>query len=119
MTPDRALPPTWQWASFSDVGTVASNLVDPAAYQELPHIAPNHIESNTGRLLPYATVAQDGVTSPKHLFHRGQLLYSKIRPYLAKVVEAPFSGLCSADMYPIETTLFPRFLLYITVAVSR
>jgi type I restriction enzyme S subunit len=81
-------------------------------HQDFPHIAPNHIEARTGRLLPYATVAEDGVTSPKHLFHRGQILYSKIRPYLAKVVQAPSDGLCSADMYPINTTLVPRFLLY-------
>jgi type I restriction enzyme, S subunit len=110
--PERALPHSWQWSSFRDIATVASNLVNPAAYRDLPHIAPNHIESQTGRLLPHSTVAEDKVTSAKHLFHQGQILYSKIRPYLAKVVEAPSSGLCSADMYPIETMLVPRFLLY-------
>jgi type I restriction enzyme S subunit len=112
VTPERTLPDAWQWASFGDIATVASNLVDPSAYRDFPHIAPNHIESQTGRLLPHATVAEDGVTSPKHLYHRGQILYSKIRPYLAKAVEAPSSGLCSADMYPIETALLPRFLLF-------
>ena len=112
MIPNRALPPSWSWVSFKEVATVASNLVDPVKYQDLPHIAPNHIESRTGRLLPYATVAEDGVTSAKHLFHCGQILYSKIRPYLAKAIEAPFEGLCSADMYPIDTVLVPRFLLY-------
>lgn len=112
MNPDRVLPTSWSWASFREVARVASNLVDPVKHQDLPHIAPNHIESRTGRLLPYTTAAKDGVTSPKHLFHRGQILYSKIRPYLAKAVEAPFDGLCSADMYPIDTALVPRFLLY-------
>ncbi|MEU6367308.1 restriction endonuclease subunit S [Streptomyces sp. NPDC046931] len=89
---------------------MASNLVSPFDYSNLPHIAPNHIESETGRLLPFSTVAEDGVKSPKHLFTSGHILYSKIRPYLAKVVMAKFNGLCSADMYPIATELDPGYL---------
>jgi len=105
-----ALPLNWRWARFDEVARVASNLVDPADYPDSPHIAPNHIESGTGRLLPYASVREDGVTSPKHRFFPGQVLYSKIRPYLAKVVVADFDGLCSADMYPIESEMDSRFL---------
>jgi type I restriction enzyme S subunit len=60
--------------------------------------------------LPYQTVRDDGVTSSKHLFKPGQLLYSKIRPYLAKAVVVDFGGLCSADMYPVDTELDHRYL---------
>jgi len=112
MSAQRELPSSWHWAEFGNIATVASNLVNPSLYPNLPHIAPNHIESQTGRLLPWATVAVDGVTSPKHLFYPGQILYSKIRPYLAKAILAPFTGLCSADMYPLETPLNARYLLY-------
>ncbi|WP_124812101.1 restriction endonuclease subunit S [Micromonospora globispora] len=104
------LPLDWHWSTFSNVARVASDLVDPALYPDAPHIAPNHIESASGRLLPFRTIAADGVTSPKHRFSAGQVLYSKIRPYLAKVIVAGFDGLCSADMYPIATNLDPRFL---------
>lgn len=104
------LPADWRWEEFASVARVASDLVDPASYLSLPHIAPNHIEARTGRLLPYRTIGDDGVTSSKHRFRPGQVLYSKIRPYLAKVVVAEFVGLCSADMYPISTELDPRFL---------
>jgi type I restriction enzyme, S subunit len=108
----RELPAGWRWANFGSVVQVASNLVDPQKYLDLPHIAPNHIESNTGVLLPYTTVAEDGVISAKHLFYPGQILYSKIRPYLAKSVLVNFSGLCSADMYPLETSLNPSYLFH-------
>ncbi|URN15579.1 MULTISPECIES: restriction endonuclease subunit S [Streptomyces] len=104
------LPKGWTWASFGDVAHVASNLVSPLDYPDLPHIAPNHIESETGRLLPFSTVAEDGVKSPKHRFFEGCILYSKIRPYLAKVVVAKFGGLCSADMYPVSTELDHGYL---------
>lgn len=96
------VPPTWRWARFVDVANIASNLVKPAKYKSKPHIAPNYIEKATGRLLPYQTVAEDGVKSAKHRFSAGQILYSKIRPNLSKVITVDFEGLCSADMYPID-----------------
>jgi type I restriction enzyme S subunit len=102
---------TWPRKPFDEVASVDSDLVDPKEFPELPHIAPNHIETRTGRLLPYQTIAADGVTSPKHRFRPGQILYSKIRPYLAKAVLVDFEGLCSADMYPISSELDARFLL--------
>lgn len=104
------LPAGWEWATFGDVAQVASNLVDPADFLDAPHIAPNHIESGTGRLLEFATVRSDGVKSAKHRFFSGQILYSKIRPYLAKAALANFDGLCSADMYPVDTALQPSYL---------
>lgn len=104
------LPSTWRWARFGEIARVASALVDPADHQAALHVAPNHIEAGSGRLLPVSTIAADGVMSANHAFRRGQLLYSKIRPYLAKVVVAEFDGLCSADMYPIETEMDARFL---------
>lgn len=104
------IPDEWLWAEWKSVARVTSNLVDPADHQSLPHIAPNHIESWSGKLLPYRTVAEDEVISSKHLFSPGQILYSKIRPYLAKAVIVDFPGLCSADMYPVETSLEPGYL---------
>ncbi|MFJ2795702.1 MULTISPECIES: restriction endonuclease subunit S [unclassified Streptomyces] len=110
MTGPFEIPDSWDWASFGSVATVVSDLVDPAGYQNSPHLAPNNIEQNTGRLLPYRTIAEDGVASPKNRFIPGQILYSKIRPYLAKAVVAEFGGLCSADMYPIESSIDVRYL---------
>lgn len=105
-----SLPNDWYWSDWKSVARVVSDLVDPQGYGAMPHIAPNHIESKSGRLLEYRTVAEDEVISPKHLFKPGHILYSKIRPYLAKVAMVDFAGLCSADMYPVETELEPRYL---------
>jgi type I restriction enzyme, S subunit len=108
----KELPGGWAWAQFREVALIASDLVNPASWPNARHVAPNHIESGTGRLTGVSTVAADGVTSPKHRFREGQLLYSKIRPYLAKAVVAPYSGLCSADMYPIDSLVDSRYLLH-------
>jgi len=97
---------------FDEVAIIKSNLVDPAEYQDYPHIAPDNIEKKTGILLEYKTIAEDGVKSGKHRFYPGQILYSKIRPNLSKVVIIDFDGLCSADMYPIEAIGDARCLWY-------
>lgn len=54
---------------------------------------------------------EDKVASPNHLFYKGQIIYSKIRPLLRKAVIAPFDGLCSADMYPLNTAINRKYLL--------
>ena len=88
----------WETKRFDEVADIKSNLVEPSNYLEFPHIAPDNIEKRTGILLDYHTIAEDGVKSGKHRFYAGQILYSKIRPYLSKVVMVDFDGLCSADM---------------------
>ena len=102
----------WETKRFDEVADIKSNLVEPSNYLEFPHIAPDNIEKRTGILRDYHTIAEDGVKSGKHIFYAGQILYSKIRPYLSKVVMVDFDGLCSADMYPIEAKENTKYLLY-------
>lgn len=97
---------------FEEAGEIASNLVPPTTIPDLPHIAPNHIRSGRPALLPFKTIGEDEVISGKHRFYPGQLIYSKIRPYLRKVVLVDFEGGCSADMYPINPRCDARYLMY-------
>jgi len=96
------IPESWEWCKFEVLCEIETNLVDPKDYADLPHIAPNNIEKETGKLLPFNTIEEDGVKSNKHLFKKNRILYSKIRPRLSKLVMVDFVGLCSADMYPLK-----------------
>jgi type I restriction enzyme, S subunit len=89
---------------LSELVEIRASLVDPCehAFASLPHIGPEHIQRDNGRLLSYRSAEADGVTSGKYLFDGDCVLYSKIRPYLNKVALAPGRGLCSADMYPLR-----------------
>ena len=112
----KALPSGWRWAQLRDVVDVASGQVDPKEprYRKLPHVNGENIVSGTGRLLPVRSAADDHMTSGKYLFAPGVVLYSKLRPYLKKAALVGFSGLCSADMYPLTPKfdkLTPHFLL--------
>ena len=98
-----AIPKHWSLKRFKFLATINSGQVDPrkSAYRDLVLIAPNHIQSGSGRLLKQETAGEQGADSGKYLVSRGQVIYSKIRPNLRKAVIAPCDCLCSADMYPI------------------
>jgi type I restriction enzyme S subunit len=85
-----------------DLVTIKSGQVDPRAptYRNLPLIAPDHVASQTGRLLKKESAAAQGAISGKYLVRPGDVIYSKIRPYLQKAYKCDFDALCSADMYP-------------------
>ncbi|WP_440886051.1 restriction endonuclease subunit S [Vibrio campbellii] len=110
------LPEGWVWVSFKNAAKIESNLVDPKLTPSDIHLAPNHIESNTGRILDLVTVEQDKVKSNKHRFYPGQIIYSKIRPYLNKVCTVDFEGVCSADMYPVKANINREYLLYVMLS---
>lgn len=110
------IPEHWEVMKFGRCATIKSNLVAPDDYADYPQISPDSIEKNSGRIIDYKTVKEAGVISWNHLFFKGQVIYSKIRPMLNKVAIAPFDGLCSADMYPIETSNDTQFLVYLMLS---
>ena len=97
------IPRHWSLKRFKFLVTINSGQVDPrkAEYHNLVLIAPNHIQSGSGRLLKQETADEQGADSGKYLVNRGQVIYSKIRPNLRKATLAPCDCLCSADMYPM------------------
>lgn len=107
--------------NMADICAITSVLVDPreGAYRDLVHVGAGNIESNTSALHDLKTAKEDGLISGKFLFDDSMVLYSKIRPYLVKVARPSFSGLCSADMYPLAPTtgLITRdFLFYLLLS---
>lgn len=109
-------PNSWLVQKFNRCATIKSNLVSPENYEDYPQISPDSIEKNTGNILGKKTVRESGVMSWNHFFFKGQIIYSKIRPLLNKVTIAPYDGLCSADMYPIDTKNNTKFMVYMMLS---
>jgi type I restriction enzyme S subunit len=78
---------------------------------ELPYIGLEHIESWTGRRILGEICASDGLASE---FLSQDVLFGKLRPYLAKVHLAQNSGLVSSEALVLRTKseLAPDFLKY-------
>jgi len=112
---------TWMPMAMNDAIEINNKLIDPTVQQfsQLPHISGENIEKGTCRLLPWRTAEADAVKSKNYHFGPNTILYSKIRPYLRKAVLVDFSGVCSADIYPIQVKspkLEPHFIKWVLVA---
>ena len=72
------------------------------------------IEKDTGIVLQKIRKAERNAASTKHLFHKGQVLYSKLRPYLNKVVLADEDGYCTSEILPLEfeRNILPQYARY-------
>ena len=99
------IPAHWEVRKFSREVAIAEGQVDPEKepYASMLLIGPEHVESGTGRLLKRVTAADQAAESGKYFCRKGDVVYSKIRPALRKLVIAPEDSLCSADMYPLRS----------------
>src|SRR2546426_4649482 len=91
----------WRYCCHVTQGQVPP---DDERYRDRIMIAPNHIESGTGRILFTETADEQGAASGKYLVKPWDIIYSKIRPALNKACIATGHWLCSADMYPVAVT---------------
>jgi len=108
------IPADFKLKKFKYCATVRGGQVDPRSdrFKDMVLIAPNHIESKTGRLHCLETADEQGADSGKYLVQKGDVIYSKIRPALQKATIAPTDCLCSADMYAIHprSDILPEYL---------
>ena len=121
-SPLGRIPKEWDVATLVSRISLPQGQVNPrvAPYSDWTLVAPDHVESETGRLLTRRTARQQDAISGKYVFQAGDVVYSKIRPYLRKAVLATERGLCSADMYPLRPSVAvnSRFLLTVVLGES-
>ncbi len=87
---------------------------DPVKEKNQRYLGLEHLEKDTGRII--TTSDSKTTVSSKTVFHKGDLLYGKLRPYLNKVVIPDFDGVCSSDILvfpknPFITNILLKFCL--------
>ena len=99
----------WQRVKFGDVVRLSkARSSDPIADGYDRYIGLEHIEPEDLRIRRWGNVA-DGVTFTS-VFKPGQVLFGKRRAYQRKVAVSDFSGVCSGDIYVLESK-DPKMLL--------
>ena len=108
------IPDSWGWVRLGNLCNFGECVnVEPSEISENTWVLDlEDIEKDTGRLLQKKTKHETKCTSTKHAFSSGQILYSKLRPYLNKVLIAPADGVCTSEILPLSF-LGPLFLPYI------
>lgn len=105
---------SWPTKPLSEVVELSRERTEPAEHPNASYnyIGLEAIEGHTGKLLPYQPTAGGEIKSTKNVFHRGEILYGKLRPYLNKVHLAEDDGICSTDIFVLRPRLehiYPSF----------
>lgn len=109
-----SIPLHWSSYRLKFLVELRNEKVD-AELAELPYMGLEHIESWTCRKLDDEEASAEGVASR---YLPGDVLFGKLRPYLAKVYLADHEGLASTEALVMISgqRLVPRFLKYLLVS---
>ena len=70
------------------------------------------IEKDSGRIISLKSKTERTINGVRHRFTIGDVLYSKLRTYLNKVLVAPEDGYCTTEIIPIKSydCVIPEYL---------
>ncbi len=98
------IPESWKWVRLGALcnygkcnSILAKNINKDAWTLDL-----EDIEKDSGRVLIKKRMRDVNSSSNKHIFKQGDVLYSKLRPYLNKVVIADEDGYSTSEILPLD-----------------
>ena len=62
-----------------------------------------HLEKDTAKIIQTLSRSKRSIKGVRHRFNKGDILYSKLRTYLNKVLVAPQSGYCTTEIMPFNS----------------
>mgnify|MGYP001031913120 CR=1 FL=1 len=113
------IPASWTWARLGFLTNYGNNnqvrssdIVSGSKVVEL-----EDIEKNTGKIIKLSTISESK-DSNRNAFRSGNILYSKLRPYLNKVAIPDFDGYCSSEIMVLEipTGFSSRYLQFVLMS---
>lgn len=99
------IPENWEWTRIGLVTSynqtkekvTSTNLCNDTLVLDL-----EDIEKESGIILEKKLAKDKIIKGEKLKFTKGDILYSKLRPYLKKILIAPSSGVCSSEIVPFS-----------------
>jgi len=99
----------WELKPLKLVAKFSKNIVSQNS-ENLPYVGLENIESDIGF---YVETSERESFGSAVKFHKGQVLFPKLRPYLNKVYLAEFEGLCSTEFHILDCkTIDNRYLAH-------
>lgn len=98
------IPENWVWCRLGEISTYASpksKINAKEADKDTWMLDLEDIEKG-GKLLNKLKVSDKKAIGDKTIFHDGDILYSKLRPYLLKILVASDDGICTPELIPFS-----------------
>lgn len=111
------IPDSWKWVKLGDCTGYAQTKekVSPKDITgDMWSLDLEDIQKDTGAILVKTKASERKIRGDKVKFHKGQVLYSKLRPYLKKILVAPDEGICTPELVPFDTYLIDEnYIAYV------
>lgn len=112
-----SIPDSWEWVRLGNVSTYAhtkKKINAAKADSKLWGLDLEDIEKG-GRLLCIKPVGERKAIGDKTCFAKGDILYSKLRPYLLKILIAPKDGICTPEIIPFTCygEIYKDYIVYL------
>jgi len=114
------IPESWVWCRLGEITNYGSSpKAEPSDLNNDTWVLDlEDIEKTTSKLLCRIRFNERNSLSTKSVFKTGDVLYSKLRPYLDKVIVADEDGVCTTEILPLKcyAELNP---FYLRIALKR
>ncbi len=113
-----SVPIGWSEVTLGDVVKLRGEKRQPSKSPSALYVGLENVEAHTSRILKYAKAAD--MKSAAARFTPGDVLYSRLRPYLNKVFKAEVEGLASAEFLVLKSSsaIEPEYLRRRIMAVD-
>ena len=99
------LPKGWCWTTLGEIsnyGTTINIQVENIEKNEWI-LELEDVEKETANIIQKLSKGERSVKGTRHKFNTGDILYSKLRTYLNKVLVATSEGYCTTEIMPLNT----------------
>lgn len=111
------IPESWKWVRLGDCtgySQTKPKISSKDITDDMWSLDLEDIQKESGAILTRTTASERKITGDKVLFYKGQVLYSKLRPYLKKILIAPDNGICTPELVPFNTYLvYANYIVYV------
>ena len=99
------VPESWVWTTLGEISNYGDcnnvSVIDIAADEWILEL--EDLEKDTASIIQMLSKKERNIKGVRHKFKKGDVLYSKLRTYLNKVLVAPKNGFCTTEIIPFNS----------------